>query len=394
MAKCVWCGRRKKLFETFNKYGFCPECKTQVRQDIENKISEVEKFLKTYKNGNVQNDDERLRKSVCAHMATLDDLEKLRRSVPMFKSSTDHLRTGLVAIERAIESRRQTNIEQSATASLNTNNVDCPVEELNEVSAAPLISVNKMFPRVKQVGDLRIDNSADYQMFDNLLKSIEHEPITFVWDVENRRQKITMPEVKFTNVVKRSKREILCNYTVVDVETTGLSSKRDAIIEISAIKFRAFSPVAAFSTLVNPQKNISEEIVRITGITDDMVADQPFFFQVVPRLLEFIEKDTLVGHNLVFDLKFLAASGVDVFSMKRRFYDTLSLAKKALPQYKLIYNEDGSYERDYSVASVENYKLSTLCDYYKIYRSNAHRSESDCLATGLLFKELVDEILD
>lgn len=468
MAKCVWCGRRKRLFEKFNKYGFCPECKAQVRQDIEGKISEVKTFLNSYKNGIIHNDDERLKKSVDAYVAALDDLEEMRERVPMFKSSTNHLRAGLTDIRHSIESRDQTSseptaknsttksddeqldksvrthavilddldethervpmfkcstdhlkadlvdiqhsiescdqtIDQStATTCIDINNVECPVEILDEMSTAsgtidkePVsFNVNKMFPRVKQVGNLRVDNHRDCKAFDNLLSSIERVPITFLWDVENYVDVITMQEVKFTNVVKRSKREILCNYTVVDVETTGLNHKRNAITEISAIKFRAFSPIAVFSTLVNPQQNISEEIVRLTGITNDMVDEQPFFYQVVPCLLEFLGKDTLVGHNLIFDLKFLTSNGVDVFSVKRRFYDTLSLAKKALPQYKLVYNENGTYYRDYSAARVENYKLQTLCDYYKIYRSSAHRSESDCLATGLLFKQLVDEILD
>lgn len=107
MAKCVWCGRRKKLFETFNKYGFCPECKAQVREDIEDKIADVDRFISLCKGKLIKVSDNELGKLLDNHLSTLDELEELREKVPMFKSSTEHLRRGLLTIKQELRDREQ-----------------------------------------------------------------------------------------------------------------------------------------------------------------------------------------------------------------------------------------------------------------------------------------------
>ena len=113
-----------------------------------------------------------------------------------------------------------------------------------------------------------------------------------------------MPEIKYSNIIKTTNPETIQNFIVVDVETTGLSA-RDEIIELSAIKFRNFSPVEVFTTLIKPKKEIPPEATRVNHITNDMVLSSPTINQITPAFLEFIaDTDILVGHNLEFDLKF------------------------------------------------------------------------------------------
>lgn len=118
--------------------------------------------------------------------------------------------------------------------------------------------------------------------------------------------------------------------------------------------------------------------ISLLGLDDDiqpykMPADAPAINQVMPAFIEYVGDDNLLGHNLSFDLKFLYESGFDCFAKNRRYYDTLKIARSKL--------DDGL---------LENYKLTTLCDYYDIYRDDAHRSLSDCYATGKIYKKLLE----
>ena len=193
-----------------------------------------------------------------------------------------------------------------------------------------------------------------------------------------RRPVRDMPEVKFTNITKRTNPLSFITYVVVDVETTGLplTSK---IVEISAVRFEGYMPVEKFTTLINPERKIPEEATKINNITDEMVADAPKIWEVMPAFQKFVGSSPVVGHNLAFDLQFLYAYGFDLDNPKQRFYDTLQLAKTVLVR------ANNNYDNDYDV---ENYKLGTVCNYYGIFLSDAHRSCSDCLATGKLFEKL------
>ena len=77
-------------------------------------------------------------------------------------------------------------------------------------------------------------------------------------------------------------------YIVFDLETTGLSSTTDAIVEISAIKVIDGSVTDEFSTLVNPGIHIPYSSSSIHGITDDMVTDAPSTEEALSRFIEFI----------------------------------------------------------------------------------------------------------
>ena len=182
------------------------------------------------------------------------------------------------------------------------------------------------------------------------------------------------PSEKLSMINPRTgaRKSLYTDFTVVDVETTGLD-KYSEIIELSAIKYRNLEPVSAFTTLVKPSGVIPDKIIQLTHIDENMVADAPTINQVMPAFIEYVGDDNLLGHNLSFDLKFLYKSGFDCFAKSRRYYDTLKIARSKLA--------DGL---------LENHKLTTLCDHYDIYRDDAHRSLSDCYATGKIYKKLLE----
>ncbi len=188
----------------------------------------------------------------------------------------------------------------------------------------------------------------------------------------NRCAASDIPEIYFSNITRATNIDKLFPFVVVDVETTGLEVNTNDIIEVSAIKYDVgFRAVSCFTSLLKPQAPIPPKATAINHITDDMVADCPMFSQIASSFSKYIEGCNVIGHNLNFDLKFLQTYGAD-FSNSVKYFDTLQLARRTLTK-----NED-----------VCNYKLETLCDYYNIYYT-AHRSLSDCYATGRLFKEVI-----
>lgn len=201
-----------------------------------------------------------------------------------------------------------------------------------------------------------------------------------------------MPEIKCTNITRSTNLEKLFPLVVVDTETTGVKPGGNDIIEISAIKFGPdFTPISCFTSLCKPRKPIPADATAINNITDEMVADAPPFALIASAFSEYIAGCNVVGHNLPFDLRFLYISGVEL-PPKAKYYDTLDLAKKVLTKYgsKKYNHKTGEYE-EVEEWDVYDYKLESLCDYYDIYRSDAHRSLSDTYATGLLFENLIDE---
>ncbi|MEM6626992.1 MAG: DNA polymerase III subunit epsilon [Pseudomonadota bacterium] len=123
-----------------------------------------------------------------------------------------------------------------------------------------------------------------------------------------------------------------------DTETTGLDPKNgDRIIELGAVELENLLPTGReFHAFINPQRAVSADTIRITGITDDMLADKPDFSDpsVVGALMEFFGDAPLVAHNAEFDRAFLNAElercGRGPIP-KDRFVDTLGIARQRYP---------------------------------------------------------------
>jgi ATP-dependent DNA helicase DinG len=91
----------------------------------------------------------------------------------------------------------------------------------------------------------------------------------------------------------------------LDIETTGLDPDKDAILEIGVVRFNGRRVEAEWSQLVNPGRPVPPTITQLTGITNEMVANAPPLNQVLGKLVEIVNHDPILGHNIKFDLSFL-----------------------------------------------------------------------------------------
>lgn len=154
-----------------------------------------------------------------------------------------------------------------------------------------------------------------------------------------------------------------------DFETTGLSARNGSrVIEVGAIKYCDDEVVGVFESLINPSHRLSAEIVRLTGITDEMLSAAPFADEIFPRFADFIDGSTLVAHNAKFDMAFLinefGALGLDV---RNKSLCTMNIAKRVAP-------------------SLKSYSLEKLSDYFDLgSNTNAHRALADAMQAASLW---------
>lgn len=230
--------------------------------------------------------------------------------------------------------------------------------------------------------------------FNYILSNLEEFPIELSGEKLKRRTVSDLEEIKFSTITSRTSKDNLRDFVVIDTETTGLKATDD-LIEVSAVRFIDFKPAQIFETYLKPRNPIPKEITAINGITDEMVKDAPEAYQVIDSFEKFIGKSPIVGHNLSFDLKMLRVNNFAFDTCKRRYFDTLSLAKKILKKQRRKYDfESQSYEPDWDDYDydVEDYKLVTICDFYKIY-FDAHRSSADSMACGMIFSKFIELLI-
>ncbi len=158
-------------------------------------------------------------------------------------------------------------------------------------------------------------------------------------------------------------------FVALDLETTGLDPQSDEIIDIGAVRFTARRMEDEFATLVRPQQHIRGFITRLTGINDDMVAAAPRLSTVLPQLLDFVGDAVIIGHNVQFDLNFLAAAGI---SFLNPVVDTYELASVLLPD-------------------ASRYALGALGQALDIPLRATHRALDDARVTAHLYRRLVDK---
>ncbi|MDH5344582.1 MAG: exonuclease domain-containing protein, partial [Gammaproteobacteria bacterium] len=96
-------------------------------------------------------------------------------------------------------------------------------------------------------------------------------------------------------------------YVVVDVETTGGRGESHRVTEIGAVKVQGGKVVDRFQTLLNPQRSIPPNIIRLTGISPAMVEGAPYFADVADDFEAFMRDAIFVAHNVEFDYGFIAA---------------------------------------------------------------------------------------
>lgn len=161
------------------------------------------------------------------------------------------------------------------------------------------------------------------------------------------------------------------DYTVVDIETTGLDTRWDEIIELSALRVRGGEVCGRYSTFVKPENEISDFITSLTGITNEDVADAPAIAEAIPGFLDFVGSDIVVGHNVHFDVNFIydAATIYVGTPVTNDIVDTMRLARHILPQLK-------------------HHRLHDVADTLGIIPTGAHRGLVDCETTHAVLQGL------
>ena len=162
-------------------------------------------------------------------------------------------------------------------------------------------------------------------------------------------------------------------YAIIDVETTGGTARFERITEIAIVVHDGDKVVDTFSTLLNPERSIPWQITQLTGITDQMVAQAPKFFEVAKKIVQMTEGKIFVAHNVNFDYSFVREEFMRLgYDFQRRQLCTVRLARKVFP-------------------GLPSYSLSNLKKHFEIHADKSHRALDDTLATTRLFELILAE---
>ena len=169
-------------------------------------------------------------------------------------------------------------------------------------------------------------------------------------------------------------------YVAFDLETTGLSSLHDTIIEIGAAIMKGNEVLSTFQTFVDPHRPLQPKIVDLTGINDQMLAGQPDISEAMPKFLEYVGSRPLCAHNADFDIGFVTAACEKLgLPFHPTYVDTLILAQNLMPE-------------------LGKYKLNIVADALSLPDFNHHRASDDAITCGYLlmrfFKMLQEQGLD
>jgi DNA polymerase-3 subunit epsilon len=164
-------------------------------------------------------------------------------------------------------------------------------------------------------------------------------------------------------------------FTVLDVETTGINSRYERIIEFAGYRIEHGEITDSFCSFFNPSKRLDPYITLLTGITEEDLVDAPSFDSYASKLMEFLSDTIIVGHNIQFDIKFLQSEfmAVGYEDFRPVSFCTLRAAKRLFPQLK-------------------SKKLEMVRDYLNIEPGINHRAYSDALATARIFLNVKEKL--
>ena len=188
------------------------------------------------------------------------------------------------------------------------------------------------------------------------------------------------------------------DYTVIDIETTGVNFHESSILEVAALKVSNGRIKEKFSELIRPREYficptafdddfclidgkkvqfINDFVRDLTGITNKMIENARSEIEVLRDFFYFIEGGFIIGHNVPFDLKFLSEASVKYLQkpILNAYSDTLKISVKLLPD-------------------MEHHKLKDLAELYNIDYSHAHRALEDCIITFKCYEYMKKQILE
>lgn len=163
------------------------------------------------------------------------------------------------------------------------------------------------------------------------------------------------------------------NYTVIDIETTGLDPNFCEIIELAAIKFENGIEKDRFSTLVKPSYPVDSFITELTGITNERLENSPSIDKVILDYYNFIKDDLLIGHTTHFDINFIYdALQYHKINLDNDYINIIRFSNRLLPKLK-------------------SRTLESLSNYFKV-ELPTHRALDDCFSTHMCYLKLLEEI--
>ena len=162
-------------------------------------------------------------------------------------------------------------------------------------------------------------------------------------------------------------------FAIIDVETTGGTARFERITEIAIVLHDGEKVVDTFSTLINPERSIPWGITQLTGITDEMVAHAPKFYEVAKQIVQMTEDAVFVAHNVSFDYSFVREEFARLgYTFSRKQLCTVRLSRKVFP-------------------GLPSYSLSNLKRHFGILAERSHRALDDTLATTRIFEMILAE---
>ena len=163
-------------------------------------------------------------------------------------------------------------------------------------------------------------------------------------------------------------------YVAFDLETTGLFDDRDKIIEIGAVVMQRGKEIDRFQTFVDPEQKLPQEIVDLTGITDDLLVGAPKIQEVLPKFLEFVGDKVLAAHNAKFDTGFIRKECErQGLAYTLTASDTLVLAQQLMPE-------------------LNRYKLDVVAKSLNLPSFQHHRASDDANICGLIFDQMLQRL--
>ena len=160
-------------------------------------------------------------------------------------------------------------------------------------------------------------------------------------------------------------------YAIIDVETTGGVARFERITEIAIVLHNGEEVIDTFSTLINPERSIPWNITHLTGITDEMVAHAPKFYEVARHIVEMTEGAVFVAHNVSFDYSFVREEFARLgYPFARQQLCTVRMSRKTFP-------------------GLPSYSLSSLKQHFGIQAERSHRALDDTLATVEIFERIL-----
>lgn len=336
MAKCVRCGANGLTLKV-DFDGLCQTCHEHKKAEAAEETARLQAFYDEYK---IIPDAESHTKSILGD--AYDKADRIVREADEYARSTR-----LAAETEASEIMRKAEEGKSAAEYVSA----VTIAELNEKLSA-----------------LLKDAAGDFHFRSRTVMSANYAK-------ERKEQSELHRSVEMNQLTPSAFRKMARKqgFVAFDLETTGLSPKRDRIIEIGAIRYQEGEAKESFHTLINPGKHIPESASEINHIYDDMVADAPAIEEALPAFVSFISGMPVVAHNAGFDVSFIETALVKAdLTASIDYADSLQMARKAYPD-------------------LPNHKLGTVAEYIGFRNTDQHRALGDCEALGAIVLACMEE---